>query len=104
MFSTRIIDAAGGIYSDKDDLPKLYSTAGAHLTLAPGQYSENTFKSIHCQSIVNNLASIRNKLGDSHGQGKRHVKPQARHAELAVNLAGAVAMFLVSTWNARKLA
>ena len=51
------------------------------------------------QSIVGNLAGLRNRLGDSHGQGKSHVKPQGRHAELAVNLAGSMAMFLVSTWN-----
>ena len=53
------------------------------------------------QVIVNNLAGIRNKLGDSHGKGKGGVKPGPRHAELAVNLAGSVAMFLISTWNAR---
>ncbi|MCI0629013.1 MAG: abortive infection family protein [Acidobacteria bacterium] len=99
-----IIDEAGETYGQHDDLPKLYNTAAECLNLAPSQHSEKVFRSIlgNCQSIVNNLAGLRNKLGDSHGQGKRHVKPRARHAELAVNLAGSVAMFLVSTWNARK--
>lgn len=102
--SKHIIDEADGAYGKHDDLPKLYSTAAECLNLAPSQHSETVFKAIlgNCQSIVGNLAGLRNKLGDSHGQGKRHVKPQARHAELAVNLAGSVAMFLVSTWNARK--
>lgn len=99
-----IIDEAGGSYGDHDDLPKLYHTAAECLNLAPSQHSEEVFKKIlgSCQSVVGNLAGLRNKLGDSHGQGKRHVKPQARHAELAVNLAGTMAMFLVSTWNAGK--
>lgn len=97
-----IIDEAGGSYG-QDDLPKLYATAADFLKLAPNQHSETVFKSIlgNCQSIVGNLAGIRNKLGDSHGQGKRYVRPKPRHAEFAVNLAGTVAMFLVSTWQDR---
>lgn len=100
-----IIDEAGGTYGENDDLPKLYSTAAEDLNLAPNQHTEKLFKSIlgNCQSIVGNLAGLRNRLGDSHGQGKRHIKPAARHAELAVNLAGSVAMFLVSTWTTRKI-
>ena len=97
-----IIDEAGGIYG-QDDLPKLYAMAAELLNLAPSQHSESVFKAIlgNCQSVVGNLAGLRNKLGDSHGQGKRHIKPKPRHAELAVNLAGTMAMFLVSTWQDR---
>ncbi len=99
-----VIDEAGQGYGENDDLPKLYATAAECLQLAPTQHTEKVFKSIlgNCQSIVGNLANLRNRLGDSHGQGKRYVKPVARHAELAVNLAGSVAMFLIATWNARK--
>lgn len=98
-----IIDEAGGDYG-QDDLPKLYATAADTLNLAPSQHSEVVFKAIlgNCQSVVGNLAAIRNKLGDSHGQGKRYVRPKARHAELAVNLAGTMAMFLVASWQERK--
>jgi hypothetical protein len=100
-----IIEAAGKTYGEADDLPKLYNTAAECLNLAPSQHSETVFRCIlgNCQSVVGNLAGLRNKLGDSHGQGKRYVKPQARHAELAVNLAGSMAMFLVATSNARQL-
>ena len=95
-----IIDEAGGVYG-QDDLPKLYATAADALNLAPSQHSEVVFKAIlgNCQSVVGNLAGIRNKLGDSHGKGKRHVRPKPRHAELAVNLAGTMAMFLVASWQ-----
>jgi hypothetical protein len=99
-----IIDNAGGSYGENDDLPKLYATTAEHLNLAPSQHTEIVFKSIlgNCQSVVGNLAGLRNRLGDAHGQGKRPVKPLPRHAELAVNLAGSMAMFLVSTWTDRR--
>jgi hypothetical protein len=99
-----ILDEEGGAYGENDDLPKLYSAAANLLQLAPSQHSETVFKSIlgNCQSVVGHLAGLRNRLGDSHGQGKRHVRPLARHAALAVNLAGTMAMFLVSTSQARK--
>ena len=47
------------------------------------------------------LGTLRNRLGDAHGQGKKTVRPAARHAELAINLAGSVALFLVETWESR---
>lgn len=55
-----------------------------------------------CSAVVNGLGTLRNKLGDAHGQGKIPVTPAARHAELAVNLAGSLALFLVSTHKASK--
>ena len=99
-----IIEDAGGSYGEKDELPKLYRTAAEHLNLAPDQHTEEVFKAIlgNCQSVVNSLASIRNKLSDAHGRGRKAARPLPRHAELAVNLTGTVATFLVSTWRARQ--
>lgn len=48
--------------------------------------------------IVNGLAVIRNKASDGHA---RHVKPQARHARVAVNSAKTVASFLIEVYLAR---
>lgn len=45
---------------------------------------------------MNNLGTLRNKIGDAHGKS-RPVKVSARHAGLAVNLAGAMVSFLVET-------
>ena len=44
---------------------------------------------------------MRNELGDAHGKGQFFVKPEARYAELAVNLSGALATFLTQTWEDR---
>lgn len=100
-----ILDDAGVAYADDTDLPKLWGLVAEQLNLAPAQHQENVFKAIlgNCQAVVNNLAAIRNRAGDAHGQGRRQVKPKPRHAELAVNLAGTMASFLVTTWKEKSL-
>jgi Abortive infection C-terminus len=99
-----ILDGSDVSYEDKEDLPKLYSMTSGHLGLAPSQQTEQVFKKIlgSCATVVQELATMRNKLGDAHGKGKRGVKPARRHAELAANLAVSVAVFLIATWEARR--
>lgn len=99
-----ILDDDGVSYPGDADLPKLWALAADVLKLSPRQHQEEVFKAIlgNCQSVVNNLGAIRNRIGDAHGQGRRQVRPKPRHAELAVNLAGTMASFLVSTWLDRK--
>jgi hypothetical protein len=99
-----ILDEGGGEYGDGADLPKLYGLASKELNLAPSQHTEEAFKKIlgGAHAVVNGLANLRNRLGDAHGQGRRPVKPLARHAELAVNMAGSVASFLLATFEAKR--
>lgn len=94
-----ILDDARVAYADNADLPRLWALAANELNLAPQQHQEEVFRAIlgNCQSVVNHLAAIRNRVGDAHGQGRRQVRPKARHAELAVNLAGTMAAFLVAS-------
>ena len=101
-----ILDDGGGaerVYGGADDLPKLYRMVSEKLNIAPSQHTEDVFKRVlgGCSSIVEGLGSLRNKVGDAHGQGRRPVKVAPRHAHLAVNLAGTMATFLVETWAAR---
>jgi hypothetical protein len=100
----RILDETDKPYAENDDLPKLYHAVAEALALAPSRQTEPTFKAIlgSCQNIVNSLGTLRNKIGDAHGKGGRPVKPSARHAALAVNLAGAMATFLVETHAERQ--
>lgn len=99
-----ILHEAGESYQDKDDLPVLYRKLAKVLKLAPDEHTEQTFKQLlgSCQQIVELLGSLRSKLGDAHSPGPKKAKPQPRHAELAVNLSGTMATFLVETWRARK--
>jgi hypothetical protein len=75
-----ILDDARIDYPDDADLPKLLSMSAENLNLAPHQHQEKLFKAIlgNCQSIVNSLGALRNKIGDAHGSGRRPVKPRAR--------------------------
>jgi hypothetical protein len=99
-----ILHEAGESFKDEDDLPVLYRQLAKCLKLAPDEHSEQVFKQIlgSCQSIVESLGAIRNKLGDAHSQGPKRAKPMPRHAELAVNLAGTMATFLIATWVTRR--
>lgn len=99
-----ILDEQKTIYDDKADLPKLYGLVTTALKLAPSQQTEQIFKQIlgGCQAVVEGLGALRNKLGDAHGPGKLGVRPTPRHAELAVNLAGTMATFLIETVKVRK--
>lgn len=100
-----ILEEAGSEYDDSPDLNKLYRQTAELLNLAPSQHTEKVFKQIlgGCTSVVEGLGALRNRLSDSHGTGKAGVKPAPRHAELAVNLAGSLALYLLSTWEARSL-
>ncbi|MCA3185841.1 MAG: abortive infection family protein [Methylobacterium sp.] len=99
-----IITEAGEAFEEKDDLPVLYRKLAKILNLAPDAHTEPVFKQIlgSCQSVVESLGSLRNKIGDAHSPGPKRIKPAARHAQLAVNLSGTMATFLVSTWEIRK--
>lgn len=97
-----ILDDRAITYARKDDLPALYRAVAGVLKLAPSEHTETQFKAIlgGCQTVVNNLGSIRNQASDSHGQGRKAYKPASRHAALAVNLAGGMALFLIETHKA----
>lgn len=99
-----IITEAGETYKEADDLPALYKQLAKLLRLAPDDHTEQVFKQIlgSCQSVVESLGALRNKLGDAHSLGPLRARPVPRHATLAVNLSGAMATFLVETWEARK--
>lgn len=102
----RILDETGEAYSDRDDLPKLYASTAKVLNLAPNQHTEEPIKAIlgGAVNLVNGIGTLRNRLSDSHGRGgKLPVKPSSRHASLAVNTAGAIAMFLVETYLERRV-
>lgn len=99
-----ILTEAGESYDDSQDINKLYRQTADKLKLAPSQHTELVFKQIlgGCTAVIEGLGALRNRLGDSHGKSKGGVKPAPRHAELAVNLAGALAIYLISTWDSSR--
>lgn len=100
-----ILDGMQVPYNNKNiEMSELYRLVAKELNLSSDQHSETIFKQIlgGCSAVVNGLGTLRNRLGDAHGKHKGAVKPSPRHAELAVNLAGSMALFLISTWLNRK--
>ncbi len=94
-----ILDDCGVPLKGTEDLPKLYGLVAEQLKLSPGAHEEKVFKQIlgGCHAVVEGLGTLRNRLGDAHGRGSRPIRPTARHAQLAVNLAGAMSTFLIET-------
>ena len=98
-----LLHKLGRQYSDDDDLPKLYRTVADAMSLSPESHKEQVFKQIlgGCMTVANGLASLRNTFGDAHGKGPRVPRPSPRHADLAINLAGTLATFLMATYEDR---
>jgi hypothetical protein len=101
-----ILDDQGQEYDEGDDLPKLYRRAQEVLKLSPADQTEDRFRAIlgACTTIVKELGSVRNRHSDAHGEGRKRYRVEGRHAALAVNLAGAMALFLIETHEARSSA
>ncbi|WP_286739895.1 abortive infection family protein [Psychrobacter sp. UBA3068] len=97
-----ILDLERVSYDKNSDLSELYKRTSELLKMSASQYETNLiFKQIlgGCSGIVNGLGQLRNSVGDAHGQGVINIKPKPRHAELAVNLAGSMSHFLLSSYE-----
>ncbi len=86
-------------YKEAWDLPKLYHELASELGLAPKQHSDVLFRSVFgaAQSVVSGVGEMRNKFGDAHGKGNLSVQVSRHHAELAINLAGSICCFVISS-------
>jgi hypothetical protein len=96
-----LLEDLGKPYNRKADLPSLYHSVAEELNLSPSQHSKEIFSRIlgSAQQVVEGLGAIRNRHSDAHGDSTARSKPVERHAELAVNLAGSTAAFLVKTYR-----
>lgn len=94
-----ILDEAGTRYEDNADLPALHRLVGEELQLAPGQQTERVLKQVlgGATAVVEGIGALRNRMSDAHGKGQQGSWTTPRHAELAVNLAGALVLFVVES-------
>lgn len=92
-----ILDSKSATYDATSNLPLLFNTALASVSLAPRQQTDDALRRLlgNCQSIVNNLATIRNDIGDAHGKSDGDLVALESEAELAVNLAASIALFVL---------
>lgn len=97
-----ILDHEGEQYNKNSDLSELYKKVAKLLNMSASQYENHSiFKQIlgGCSGIVSGLGQLRNNVSDAHGQGVVNFRPEPRHAELAVNLAGTMSHFLLSSYH-----
>jgi len=99
-----ILDDLGISYSGRDDLPKIYRKVAEALTLAPNDYTDEQIKRIlgGATNVVEGIGALRNSDGDAHGTGRGRYRLSERHAGLAVNFAGTMALFLMQTFEERQ--
>ena len=96
-----ILNKEGIDYSRNSDLPTLYHLVAESLNLSPVQHTDKTLKRIigSCQAVVSGIAFLRNQLGDAHATELDSEPALQQFGELAVNLSGTVALFLVKVWE-----
>lgn len=96
-----ILESEGVDYKEEDNLPKLYKTTAKHLQLSPAADTEPMLRELlgGCATVVNGIASMRNRQSDAHGKGVKPAPTLTRHAKLAVTIGGGIAMFLIETWE-----
>lgn len=72
----------------------------------PAQLADDGLKRIltGLASIVDGLGTFRTHVGSAHGRGRQSYKPAPRHARLALHSAHTLAIFVLETWDARKIA
>ena len=98
-----VLDERGVSYAETLDLPALMKMTAEQLDVAPTRHVQAAFRRMlwDTASVIDGLGARRNGIGDAHGDREPRAKPSARHAQLAVNMAGAAAIFVVETWEAR---
>jgi hypothetical protein len=87
--------------TDNPKLPTLLHRTLSVLELSPRQNADRDLKKVlgNAQAVVDGVAALRGLLGDAHGRSPQDGEATPEQAELAVNLAGSVALFLVRSFE-----
>ncbi len=94
-----ILDKLGLAYPTKQDIQHLYREAADALSLSPQAAADPELRRVlgGASNVVSGIGVIRTRHGDAHGRGERDTILEPRHSRLAVQLAGATAVFLVES-------
>jgi len=85
-------------YKYDGDLLKLYKEIQKVYSLFPEKEADTGFKQLlqGLTAVINGLASIRNKIGDAHGNATISKKPERNHATLCINAVRTISIFLLN--------
>lgn len=89
----------------KQDLSGVWKIVREDLGFEPGRLEDNDLKKIlsGVLSIVDGIGAFRTHASSAHGQGRKLYKLKPRHARLAINSAHTLALFVLETWDEKKL-
>jgi hypothetical protein len=99
-----ILHDMGRPFPATQDMRGLSKAVHPMLEISPEQAANEDFRAIFqgTISIVHSISAIRTKIGDAHGAAPLRGEPLARHAQLAVNVAGAICIFLLETYEEKQ--
>jgi hypothetical protein len=85
----------------KQTIKPLWNAVQADLRLDPKDQGDQDIQKIlsGIGSIVDGVGALRTHAGSAHGGGPLRYRVQSRHANLVVNSAHALALFLIETWD-----
>jgi len=88
-------------YSEKCNLPKLYSDLKKNLNLNPSNIEDGLIRKAlgSCTTLVQFLCEVRNDLGDAHGNAcKNTLYPSQEITRLVISLSGHLSVWLISAY------
>lgn len=96
-----VLDDLGQEYAGDADLPALYRLVRKELRLSPEGAIDEPLKHLFggCTTVVESIGVLRNRVSDAHGRAVDDPVASKQYAALAVNLAGAMAVFLCEVWD-----
>lgn len=89
----------------KQDLQGVWRVVRAHLGFRPEILEDNDLQRIltGVLSVVDGVGALRTHASSAHGQSRIIYNLEPRHARLAVNAAHTIVLFVLETWDKRKL-
>jgi hypothetical protein len=83
-------------FSPTADLPQLFDAVLQVLQFSPRAQTDRRLRQVagNIQAVVGGVASLRGDIGDAHGKNPDDPLATPEQAELAVNLAGAIALYV----------
>jgi len=89
----------------KQDLQSVWKVVRADLGFSPGILEDDDLKKIltGVLSVVDGIGAFRTHASSAHGQGRTIYNLKPRHARLAIHSAHTIALFVLETWDERKV-
>ena len=99
------IDDEGLVKPQKQDLQNVWKIVKEDLGFDPKLVQDDDLKKTlsGILSIVDGIGAFRTHASSAHGEGRKMYKLKPRHARLAIHSAHTIALFVLETWDEKRL-